>query len=298
MIRKLALQILVPTLLAIIAWNGYLALSRLRETQKLAALILESSVTQTNISGVQRDLTDMETSQRGYLITGDDTYLQPYTDAKRKIEADFTELRVRLTKRSPHEQSLESQLESLAGSKQSEMERSINLRQRGYRHRAFARVATNEGKGYMDEIRQIMSSLQSIESGNFVKVDRERAAALKKAILITFVSNSGLFLLATCFFALTRRHARLLEKEASQSRRELALRDSQLTKLTSALSGEARSEIVAINTTSRLLLEHYGDFLPRQGHEYAQQMTEAAIQIERLRQDLVGSVGCGGGQAA
>jgi hypothetical protein len=36
-----------------------------------------------------------------------------------------------------------------------------------------------------------------------------------------------------------------------------------------------------------LLLENYGGFLPRQGHEYAEQMKEAAAQMERLRQDLV-----------
>ena len=69
------------------------------------------------------------------------------------------------------------------------------------------------------------------------------------------------------------------------------MRDLQLEKLTSALSGQARSNIIAINTNSRLLLENYGSFLPRQGHEYAEQMKEAAAQMERLRQDLVGSRG-------
>ncbi len=57
----------------------------------------------------------------------------------------------------------------------------------------------------------------------------------------------------------------------------------------SALSGQARFSITALNTNSRLLLENYGGFLPRQGHEYAEQMKEAATQMERLRQDLVGS---------
>ena len=67
------------------------------------------------------------------------------------------------------------------------------------------------------------------------------------------------------------------------------MRDLQLEKLTSALSGQARSNITAINTNSRLLLENYGGFLPRQGHEYAEQMKEAAAQMEQLRQDLIGS---------
>ena len=40
---------------------------------------------------------------------------------------------------------------------------------------------------------------------------------------------------------------------------------------------------------SELLLEKYGDFLPRQERKYAEQVKNAALQIERLRQDLVGS---------
>jgi len=288
-IGKVARQIGVPTLLVLIALNAYLAVNHLKNTQKMAALTMESSAIQGHLSDVLKDLTDMETSQRGYLLTGDTTYLQPYTDAKSRIASDFAQLRVGLDNRMQREQLLESQLESLAASKQSEMERSISLRQLGYRHRSFALVNTNEGKDYMDEIRRILLSLSSTESGNFVKVDAERIAALKRALFVTVIANAGLLVLAACLFGLIRRHGRLLEEESSQSRGELALRDLQLKKLTSALSGQARSNIIAINATSRLLLENYGGFLPRQGHKYAEQMKEAAVQMEQLRQDLVGA---------
>src|SRR5207245_11004896 len=114
MIRKAALQIGVPALLAFMAWNAYLAVNHLEEMQKIAALTLESSVIQADISGVLKDLTDMETGQRGYLLTEDPSYLQPYTDAKGRIETDFAGLRVGLANRAERERSLESQLESLA----------------------------------------------------------------------------------------------------------------------------------------------------------------------------------------
>ena len=291
MIRKAALQIGVPTLLAFMAWNAYLAVNHLQRMQRIAALTLESSTIQADISDVQKDLTDMETGQRGYLLTADPAYLQPYTDANGRIGTDFASLRVGLANRAQRERSLESQLESLAKSKQAEMERSISLRQQGYRHRSFMLVDTNEGKDYMDEVRRIVSSLSSAESSNFAAFDRERIAALKKVLSATIIANSGLFVLTACLFGLIRRHGRLLGEEAAQSRQELAERDLQLEKLMSALSGQARSNITAINTNSRLLLENYGGFLPRQGHEYAEQMKEAATQMERLRQDLIGRPG-------
>ena len=289
MIRKAALQIGIPALLAFIGWNAYLAVNHLNRVQAIAALTLESSAIQAELSGVLKDMTDMETSQRGYLLTGNPAYLQPYTEAKGSIGTDFVSLRTGLASRSQREQSLESRLEALAGSKQAEIERSISLRQQGYRRRSFMLVDTNEGKDYMDEIRHIVSSLSAVESSDYARFDTERIAALKSVLSLTVISNSVLLVLAAGLFGLVRQHLRLLGEEGSQSRIELAVRDLQLEKLTSALSGQARSNIVAINTNSRLLLENYGDFLPRQGHEYAEQMNEAAAQMERLRQDLVGS---------
>ena len=83
----------------------------------------------------------------------------------------------------------------------------------------------------------------------------------------------------------------MLEQEAAQNRQELAVRDLRLKKLTSALSNQARSKTFAIEANARLLLENYGGFLPRQGHEYAEQIKEASAQMERLRQDLVDNPG-------
>jgi len=48
MIRKAALQIGVPALLALIAWNAYLAVSHLKRVEKSAALTLESSAIQAD----------------------------------------------------------------------------------------------------------------------------------------------------------------------------------------------------------------------------------------------------------
>ena len=299
MIRKAALQIGVPALLAFIAWNAYLAVSHLKRVQTIAALTIESSAIQAELSGALKDVTDMEAGQRGYLLTGNPDYLQPYDDAKGRIEVDFANLRAGLSHRTQRERSLESQWESLATSKRAEMERSISLRQQGYRRRAFKLVDTDEGKGYMDEIRRIASSLSSGESSNFARLDGERTAALRRAFSATILSNFALLVLAVCAFGLIRHHERLLGEEAAQTRNELAVRNLQLEKLTAALSGQARSNIVAINMNSRLLLENYGGFLPRQGHEYAEQMREAAAEMEQLRQDLVGSPSSNGsGRAA
>ncbi|HEX9110619.1 MAG TPA: CHASE3 domain-containing protein [Terriglobales bacterium] len=291
MIGKVALQIGATALLALMAWNAYFAVNHLKQMQTIAALTLESSMIQADISGVLKDLTDMETGQRGYLLTGDPSYLQPYTDAKGRIGTDFAGLRVGLANRAENERSLESQLESLANSKQAEMEHSISLRQQGYRHRAFMLVDSNEGMEYMDRARRLLASLSVTETSSFARFDRERRASLSKALAETIVANSCLLVLTACLFGLIRYRGQALEQEAARGRQELAVRDLQLEKLTSALSNQARSKTSAIEANARLLLQNYGGFLPRQGHEYAEQIREASAQMERLRQDLVGSPG-------
>jgi CHASE3 domain sensor protein len=289
MIRKAALRIVVFTLLGCMVWNAYLAVNHLEQMKKITALTVESSKIQADISGILKDLTDMETGQRGYLLTNDHRYLQPYTDAKGRIATDFVRLRGGLAGRSEQQRSLELQVESLANLKQAEMERSIDLREKGYRHRAFKLVNSNEGREYMDRARGLLSSLSVAETSNFARFDIERNASLSKALIKTIIANSSLLVLALCLLGIIRYHGQVLEQDAAQSRRELAVRDLQLEKLTSALSNQARSKTCVIEASARLLLQNYGGFLPRQGHEYAEQIREASAQMEQLRQDLVGS---------
>jgi CHASE3 domain sensor protein len=293
MIRKAALQVAAPVLLAFIACNGYLAIKHLRKLHDVAALTLQTATVQAGINRVLTDLTDMETGQRGYLLTGDPAYLQPYTEAEGRITNDFAALRAGLANRSDREKALQTQLESLSESKRAEMERSIDLRQRGYRHRAFTLVATNEGREYMDKARNLLALLSVAENNRFARFDGDRASALSTALKETVLVNSCLLVLTGCVFLLMRYHSGFLEKESARSRQELALRDLQLEKLTSALSNQARFKTSTIEANARLLLQNYGGFLPRQGHEYAEQIKEASAQMERLRQDLLSGSGNG-----
>jgi len=297
MIRKVALQVLAPVLLVAIAVNGYFAVHHLRQVHDIAALTLQSSATEANISHVLTDLIDMETGERGYLLSGDPSYLEPYTEAKARIAADFSALRTALGSHTDRERSLESELETLVTSKEAEMEHSINLRQEGYRHRAFKLVGTNEGEQYMENARKLLASLAASQSNSLATFDAERSAALSKALKQTVLTNLGLLGFTACFFLLVRYHGSVLEREAAQSQQELATRDLQLEKLTSALSNQARFKTSAIEANARLLLQNYGGFLPRQGHEYAEQIKEASAQMERLRQDLLSGGSSNGSQA-
>jgi CHASE3 domain sensor protein len=290
-IRKAALQIAALALLALIAFNAYLAIDHLKRIQATVALSLESSSAQADIARVRQDFTDMETGQRGYLLTGDSAYLQPYTDAKDTIATHLVTLRSALANRPVSEQALENQLESLARLKQAEIERTIALRQQGYRRRAFRLVENNEGKQYVDQARALLSSLSSMQGSRFVALEKERGFSSSKALSETLVANLCLLVLTAGLFLLIRFHERRLEQDAARSKHALAVRDSQLEKLTKlmfALGDQTGAQIAAIEENARLLLEKYDGFLPPLGYACAEQIKAATAQLEQLRKDLLG----------
>ncbi|MGB7132847.1 MAG: CHASE3 domain-containing protein, partial [Candidatus Sulfotelmatobacter sp.] len=276
-IRKAALQIAAVALLILMALNTYLAIDHLKRTQATAALSLESSTVQADIARVWQDFTDMETGQRGYLLTDDAAYLQPYTDAKAAIGTHLANLRSALANRPQSEQALATQLESLAASQQAEIERTITLRQRGYRHRAFQLVQTNQGKQYTDQARSLVSQLSSMENTRFAALEKQRDASSGQAMSQTIGANLGLLALTASLFLLIRFHERTLEQQAAESKQALIERDSQLEKLISRMSAAAdqtRAQIAVIEENARLLLEKYDGFLPPLGYACAQQIKE------------------------
>ena len=288
MIRKAALQVGFAGLFALIVWNAYAVVSHTKHMQRSAARTAESSVIRAKVSAVSKDLTDMEAGQRAYLITPDPSYLQRYAEAKDRIASDFADLRQGLANRSGQQRSLESDVESLVTSKQAEMEHSLALRKQGYRHRAFKLVESSETMDNLEQARERVSALFAAEDGILAGIENEKAAGLAKLLKETIIVNLALLALAGGLFVLVRYHGRALEQKADDRARRLASLDSQLAKFTAALSNEARSKTSAIEANAHLLLQEYGGFLPRHAHECAEQIEEASLQLEQLRQDLIG----------
>ena len=290
MTRNTALHIVAVALLLLLALNAYLAISFLIRIQRTDALMVENSALQGNICRVQQDLTDMQTAQRGYLLTEDPQYLEPYQQAKAKIATDFGNLRGSLANRGEQERSQESQIESLAASEQGELERVITLREHGYRRLAFNAVDTNKDKEYMDQIRGLISSISAAETSSSTEFDKSRSASLSSALSITIVLSLVLLALATCLFGLSRDQGQELKQEATRSQHLLALRDSQLKEVAAALGSPAHSNVSAIDTNAVILLDTYGGFLPKHAQESAQQIRDAAAQLEKLRSDLLANI--------
>lgn len=290
MFRKNFLRLVMLGMLAVIVLNGYLAFNNFRRIQNNIAIQRESSGIRADISGVLQDLTEMETAQRGYLLTGNSRYLLPYDTAEGAIRKHLASLRSGLATRGGRERFLVTELETLSNSKQAEMRRTIDLRQQGYRLRAFMIVDTNEGKEYMDTARQVVSALSDAESSRSEVLSKAMDTSVQNAFGIVLTANLCCLVLALVLFGLL--HGRMQELEHDLAKRmdtsqNLELR---LNNMVSVLSGEADGVISNLQRNVGALLQNYGGFLPRQGHECAEEIEQAAIQMKRIRQDLLANL--------
>lgn len=97
-------------------------------------------------------LQDAETGQRGFVITGEDSYLDPYRQAVQATGPTFVRLRELLVG-SAVQNSQMDRLEVLIDNKLAELSEVITLRRRDGFASAGARIAMGQGKQLMDAVR-------------------------------------------------------------------------------------------------------------------------------------------------
>ncbi len=112
------------------------------------------------INGVLSLLTDAETGQRGYVITGQQAYLAPYEQSVPAIDADLAALG-ELTAGDPRQQAALAQLRAPVADKLAELAQTIDLRRTEGFAAAQMVVLTNRGARDMSTIRRLLGQLST-----------------------------------------------------------------------------------------------------------------------------------------
>ncbi|HET7154863.1 MAG TPA: CHASE3 domain-containing protein, partial [Hyphomicrobiaceae bacterium] len=116
------------------------------------------------LSGILSLMQDAETSQRGYLLTGDEAYLQPYEAARRSIAGEMDELRT-LMAGSPGQSDHLAALKKIIDDKFVELVSVIDRRRAGATGEALALVSEGTGKRLMDRLRAILGEMRAVQGG-------------------------------------------------------------------------------------------------------------------------------------
>jgi signal transduction histidine kinase/ActR/RegA family two-component response regulator len=160
-------------------------------------------------------LRDAETGQRGYLLTQQADYLEPYQFASRSVP-ELTDLLESLTRDLPELRIKAQQIAELARQKLAELAATISLAQSGNTRGAVELVSTNRGKGLMDQIRALTNDIDK-DAGQRAVAYRAAADRQTGELIggIVIMSGVSIILLVSLTYLL-RRDGRLIRETAEQ----------------------------------------------------------------------------------
>src|SRR5579871_3297285 len=177
----------VLALLAIVATAGWLSA---RTAEHTSEVIRERQIRMVT-GNIQVAMLDAETGQRGYVLTGEERYLEPYKAAVPVARQGLAEL-AKLYLQEDRSLARLAELRAHVETKLSELAETIDLVKNGHSERARSVVLTDRGKATMDGIRRILDALIN-EAENQVS---ERLLALNRASeLLTWVTGVGAVLI-------------------------------------------------------------------------------------------------------
>jgi len=149
--------------LVVIIAVGIVAYRSTTELVDTADWVAHTHKVQFAVSQLLNTLTDAETGQRGFILTGEERYLQPYQAAIRDVDRRLQEVHD-LTIDNRSEQVRLASLQPLVAAKLAELSETITLRQQKGESAAVQVVLTDRGKNAMDQIRRIAAEMDSEES--------------------------------------------------------------------------------------------------------------------------------------
>ncbi len=226
-------MLLIPASLVFAAGVAAVAMFfRMSDTSSWVSRTLEVRLAASRLFS---QIQDAETGERGYLLTGQDAFLEPYMSAAARIKNSFNRLRS-LTLSDAAQQEVLDKLAPLIESKLNIIEEVVALAREGKKDQAAPLAVP--GKALMDRIRALVEEFSATENAHLAV--RERIDARARSILL-FLILCGLAGASALSAAAIRSQARLVQNlQDEAARRETAeatLRQAQKMEAVGQLTG-------------------------------------------------------------
>jgi diguanylate cyclase (GGDEF)-like protein/PAS domain S-box-containing protein len=155
----------------------------IRELEQINTSRRESAQVLREFDALASSLKDAETSQRGFLLTGNPAYLAPYAPARQQTLTHLVNARESRAQWVGSADDLDL-LENLLKGKFDEMGKTIELRRSGNAGAAKRLVATDIGRAYMDQIRGHMAVFEKKQLQLIAQLERNANAARHRSMLV------------------------------------------------------------------------------------------------------------------
>ncbi|HZM02665.1 MAG TPA: PAS domain S-box protein, partial [Candidatus Saccharimonadales bacterium] len=162
------------------------------------------------------EMLGMETGHRGFAISGDEKFLEPYQDGIAKVQQSFAAAK-QMTQDNPDQQRRLAILEPLIQKKTSIANEAINLRRSGDTAGALQLIATGQGQQTMEEIRKLVAEMEAVEEQLLQqRTAQAQAAARMTKTIMAFTSLLAIGLVGLASVIVRRDFERRQQAEAAQ----------------------------------------------------------------------------------
>jgi CHASE3 domain sensor protein len=159
--RTIRVTVLATTLVLLLC--GIVSYLALRASAAAIGQVADTEDTLLSLERVLSVVRDAETGQRGFLLTENASYLEPYYAAIAALSERMATLRSKLAGEPTATRQLD-ELQRLIKAKTDELTKTIEFEQAGNRAAAIALVMSDQGKNLMDSIRAQIARIQAVQS--------------------------------------------------------------------------------------------------------------------------------------
>jgi methyl-accepting chemotaxis protein len=251
---------------------GAVAYTNIGKLTAISTWVTHTHEVLEHIAGVLSLLKDAETGQRGYVITGDEAFLEPYHAGSTEVPNVVKELRM-LTADNANQQKRIDAAEPLIDAKLAELKHTIDLRRSGNFDETVKVVRAGEGKRLMDDLRQILREMDNEERGLLKQraEEADAAASSAKSVII-----AGTLLSLLCVTAVGILITRSLSRQIGGSVGQIQSSSTELQAAANQQATATKEQATAMSEISTTISELLAT--SRQIAESAQRVAQIAAQ--------------------